>query len=55
MESDLQTLQITIAKHAAQLADKEWHNEHRPILFRSPCRGENIGMQLINFACCSRN
>jgi hypothetical protein len=33
MNEPLGTLEKTIASHAATLADKEWHNEQRPILF----------------------
>jgi hypothetical protein len=32
MGENLGTLENTIAAHAAMLADKEWNNEHKPIL-----------------------
>ena len=32
MSENLDTLEKTIVAHAAMLADKEWNNEHKPIL-----------------------
>jgi len=41
MNEELGALEATIMSHAAALADKEWHNEHRPILY---ALWENCGL-----------
>jgi hypothetical protein len=33
MNEELGALEATIVSHAAELADKEWRNEQRPVLF----------------------